>query len=660
MLAKPDPNTFELAAVAAATTRRSPGCSATSQIFSGEPFDGDPRYVLKRNLERAREKGFTFFVGPEMEFFYFRSRRRRSGAARPRRLLRPHRARPRLSELRKQTRSCTLEAMGIPVEYSFHENGPSQHEIDLRYTDALTMADNVMTFRLDRARRSRPTSGVYATFMPKPIAGAFGSGMHTHLSLFEGDVNAFHDPGDEYGLSKVGEALHRRPAASTRSEITAVTNQWVNSYKRLIAGYEAPVYMCWARNNRSALVRVPLPKRGKNESTRIEFRSPDPACNPYLAFSVMLAAGLKGIEEGYDLPPEATEQHLRADRRGARWPRASASLPQSLARRARRDGALRARRRGARRARLRELPPQQAAGVGRVQGRTSPRSSSTATSGRSDTGDRDEPTRASRSWSSPTRRRRCSRRRSTSSGHRVEGGRERGGRDAARAAPTAGPARSCAPTTTPRARSRSAARCASATRRVESILLLIVGRAAARARAPRGPLRRLLPLAVPPQGARGAPAAPLLAHRARARGPRSSSTATSCSTSRRTRPRSAGKPLDLTYMEYELLKFFAHAPGQGVHPRAAALTGVGLRVLRRRAHGRRPRAAAAGQARRGAREPDPDGALGRLPLRPDPLARRPLTLRLEQPRGWLPRPGWLGVVDQQPADAARTRSRRRA
>jgi glutamine synthetase len=198
-----------------------------------------------------------------------------------------------------------LEAMGIPVEYSFHENGPSQHEIDLRHTDALTMADNVMTFRLI-TKEVAQDHGVHATFMPKPIAGAFGSGMHSHLSLFEGDVNAFHDPGDEHGLSKV--AKHFIAGLLVHAdEIVAITNQWVNSYKRLIPGYEAPVYKCWARNNRSALVRVPLPKKGKSDSTRIEFRAPDPACNPYLAFSVMLAAGLKGIEEGYDLPPEATD-----------------------------------------------------------------------------------------------------------------------------------------------------------------------------------------------------------------------------------------------------------------------------------------------------------------------------------------------------------------
>jgi glutamine synthetase len=272
------------------------------QMFSGEPFPGDPRYVLKRNLERAREKGYTFFVGPEMEYFY--SRTAESMDPLDSAGYFDLTAHDLGSELRKQT-VLKLEAMGIPVEYSFHENGPSQHEIDLRYTDALTMADNVMTFRLI-AKEVAQDNGVHATFMPKPIAGAFGSGMHSHLSLFEGDVNAFHDPGDPDGLSKVAKHFIAGLLVHA-SEIVAITNQWVNSYKRLIPGYEAPVYKCWARNNRSALVRVPLPKKGKSDSTRIEFRAPDPACNPYLAFSVMLAAGLKGIEEGYPLPPEATD-----------------------------------------------------------------------------------------------------------------------------------------------------------------------------------------------------------------------------------------------------------------------------------------------------------------------------------------------------------------
>ncbi len=307
MLAVPDPNTFEI------VPWRGDDAPA-ARIFcdihrlDGEPFEGDPRYVLKRNLERAREKGFTFFAGPEMEFYYFHS------AGQPDPLdtgtYFDLTQLDMVSELRKQT-ILTLEAMGIPVEYSFHELGPSQHEIDLRYTDALTMADNVMTFRLV-VKEVAQDLGVYATFMPKPMAHAFGSGMHTHLSLFEGDVNAFHDRGDDHGLSKVGRCFIAGLLRHAR-EITAVTNQWVNSYKRLainreapIVGYEAPVYVCWAANNRSALVRVPLLKKGKESSTRVEYRAPDPACNPYLAFSVMLAAGLKGIEEGYDLPSEAT------------------------------------------------------------------------------------------------------------------------------------------------------------------------------------------------------------------------------------------------------------------------------------------------------------------------------------------------------------------
>jgi glutamine synthetase len=325
MLAIPDPNTFEI------VPWRGDDAPVARMFcdvkhLSEEPFEGDPRYVLKRNMERAREKGFTLYAAPEMEFFIFES----SAAPVPL----DHASffdltqLDMVSELRRQT-IVTLEAMGIPVEYSFHEIGPSQHEIDLRYTDALTMADNVMTFRLV-VKQVATDLGVYATFMPKPIAGVFGSGMHTHLSLFEGDVNAFYDPADEYGLSKLGKAFIAGLLKHAR-EITAVTNQTVNSYKRLIAGYEAPVYVCWARNNESALVRVPVPKKGKGESsTRIEFRSPDPACNPYLAFSVMLAAGLKGIEQGYELPPEATNNiyEMTPEERAAEG---IGALPQSLA-----------------------------------------------------------------------------------------------------------------------------------------------------------------------------------------------------------------------------------------------------------------------------------------------------------------------------------------
>lgn len=323
MLARPDPNTFEVLATDESETAMA-RMFCDIQTHAGEPFKGDPRYVLKRNLEKAREKGFTFFVGPEMEFFYFRTGETvepldQAGYF-------DLTAHDLGSKLRKQT-VLRLEAMGIPVEYSFHENGPSQHEIDLRHTDALTMADNVMTFKLI-AKEVAADHGVYATFMPKPIGGAFGSGMHTHVSLFEGDVNAFHDPGDEYGLSKT--AKHFIAGLLVHAdEIVAVTNQWVNSYKRLIPGYEAPVYKCWARNNRSALVRVPLSKTGKNESSRIEFRAPDPACNPYLAFSAILAAGLKGIEEGYPLPAEATD-NIYALTDAERLSEGIGSLPGSL------------------------------------------------------------------------------------------------------------------------------------------------------------------------------------------------------------------------------------------------------------------------------------------------------------------------------------------
>jgi glutamine synthetase len=327
VLAKPDPNSFELLPWAKGDD---PSARMFCDILNHDdtPFEGDPRQVLKRNLDSAREQGFSFYVAPEMEFFYFADGN-------------PGTAPQPLdtgsyfdlttadvaSDLRKRTIHM-LEAMGIPVEYSFHEDSPSQHEIDLRYTDALTMADNVMTFR-QVVKQVATELGVYATFMPKPIEGAFGSGMHTQVSLFEGDVNAFHDPGDEFGLSKVGRCFIAGLLTHAR-EITAITNQTVNSYKRLVAGYEAPVHICWARNNESALVRLPSPKKGKESSTRIEFRSPDPACNPYLAFSVMLAAGLKGVEEGYDLPPEATNNiyEMTPEELAAEG---IPSLPQSLA-----------------------------------------------------------------------------------------------------------------------------------------------------------------------------------------------------------------------------------------------------------------------------------------------------------------------------------------
>jgi glutamine synthetase len=302
VLARPDPSSFELLPWARDD-------EPTALMFcdienlDGSPFEGDPRQVLRRNLDVAREKGFTFFTAPEVEFFYFANG---DPTSEPKPLDRASyfdlTTADVASDLRRRTLHM-LEALGIPVEYSFHEDSPSQHEIDLQYSEALSMADNVMTLRLV-VRKVAMEAGVYATFMPKPLNGVQGSGMHTHLSLFEGEGNAFHDPGDEYGLSKIARCFIAGLLVHAR-EITAVTNQLVNSYKRLNEGYEAPQYVSWARNNQSALVRVPIPKRGKTASTRIEYRAIDSACNPYLTYSLILAAGLKGIDESYDLPREA-------------------------------------------------------------------------------------------------------------------------------------------------------------------------------------------------------------------------------------------------------------------------------------------------------------------------------------------------------------------
>lgn len=299
MIARPDPSTFQV-------LPPDPSRASTARMFcdiylpDGTPFQGDPRYVLQKTLKRAAEMGFTYYVGPELEYFYFRD------STRPEFLdhgsyfdMVP----PDIGDsLRKKTVGY-LEEMGISVEYVHHEVAPSQHEIDLRYADALTMADNVMTARLV-IKEVAQLGDLYATFMPKPVAGVNGSGMHTHLSLFEEDRNAFFDPEDEAHLSKIGRSF-LSGLLKHANEICAVTNQWVNSYKRLVPGYEAPIYICWARQNRSGLVRVPMYKPGKEQATRLEARFPDPACNPYLAFAVVLAAGLKGIEQNYDLPPEA-------------------------------------------------------------------------------------------------------------------------------------------------------------------------------------------------------------------------------------------------------------------------------------------------------------------------------------------------------------------
>ncbi|KPK93593.1 MAG: glutamine synthetase [Deltaproteobacteria bacterium SM23_61] len=323
MVAIPDPSTF-------AVLPWRPKEKGVARVFcdivtpDGKPFEGDPRYVLKKNLEKAKKMGFTYYVGPELEYFYFKD---------------PHSTqvldrggyfdlipRDEAVDLRRET-VLFCEALGIKIEYSHHEVAPSQHEIDMRYEDALTMADNVMTYRLV-VKEVAYRQGVYATFMPKPLFGENGSGMHTHMSLFKGNRNAFFDAKGQYHLSDtaryfIGGLLKYAP------ELTAVTCQWVNSYKRLVPGYEAPVYLSWAQRNRSDLIRVPMYKPGKEEATRIEYRSPDPACNPYLAFAVMLAAGLAGIEQKV-VPPDPVEENVYKMTEEERLKRRIRQLPGSL------------------------------------------------------------------------------------------------------------------------------------------------------------------------------------------------------------------------------------------------------------------------------------------------------------------------------------------
>jgi glutamine synthetase len=296
MVAKPDPSTFKVLPWKA-------NDHVVAAMFcdilepDGRPHQGDPRWVLKENLKRAADMGYTFNVGPELEYFYFQK-----STGKPETLdtggyfdLTPLDV---ASNLRKQT-AMVLEELGILVEYTHHEVAPSQHEIDLKYTDALTMADSTMLYRLV-VKEVALKNNVYASFMPKPIYGVNGSGMHTHQSLFQGKKNAFFDPKDKYHLSEIAKRYIAGLMKHAR-EITLVTNQWVNSYKRLVPGYEAPVYISWAERNRSDLIRIPVYKPGKEIATRVEYRSPDPACNPYFAFAVMLAAGLEGIEKGYPL-----------------------------------------------------------------------------------------------------------------------------------------------------------------------------------------------------------------------------------------------------------------------------------------------------------------------------------------------------------------------
>ena len=299
LYALPDPNTF-------AVLPWRPRENAVARMFCDivnpdeTPFEGDPRFVLRRNIERAARMGFTYYVGPEIEYFYFKS------DSSPELLdsggYFDQNATDLATDLRRET-VLMLEELGVPVEASHHEVSPSQHEIDLRHTDAMTMADTVMTYRVV-VKEIAQRNDCYATFMPKPIAGVNGSGMHIHQSLFKGGRNAFYDAEDPDRLSDTARHFVAGLLKHAR-EITSVTNQWVNSYKRLVPNFEAPVYVTWATVNRSDLVRLPSYKRGREESRRIEYRAPDPACNPYLAFSVMLAAGLDGIDNEYELPDPA-------------------------------------------------------------------------------------------------------------------------------------------------------------------------------------------------------------------------------------------------------------------------------------------------------------------------------------------------------------------
>ena len=323
MIAMPDPDTFQI-------LPWRPREQGVGRMFcdvykpGGQPFEGDPRYILKKNLERAAEMGFTFYVGPELEYFYFKDSLSTqildSGGYFD---LVPL---DMAVDLRRKT-VLALEEMGIGVEYSHHEVAPSQHEIDMRYTDALTMADNVMTYKL-AVKQIAMENGVYATFMPKPIFGENGSGMHVHQSLFKGERNAFFDKNDKIHLSKIAKS-YIAGLLKHAPEITAVTSQWVNSYKRLVPGYEAPVYISWAVRNRADLIRVPEYKPGRETATRVEYRSPDPACNPYLVFSVMLAAGLEGIEKGLE-PPEPVEENVYEFSEEQRKRRGIKTLPSSL------------------------------------------------------------------------------------------------------------------------------------------------------------------------------------------------------------------------------------------------------------------------------------------------------------------------------------------
>jgi glutamine synthetase len=305
MIAMPDPSTFRLLPWRTGETHRVGRVFCDVLKPGGEPYEGDPRYVMKRALKRAKDMGFDhYYLGPELEFFLFKDDQGTEvldkGGYFDLTTL------DVASDFRRDV-VFTLRDLGIPVEYTHHEVGPSQHEIDMRFADGLDMADRTMTYRI-AVKEVAMTHGYYATFMPKPLFGENGSGMHTHQSLFKGDANAFFDADDEYHLSDVAKSFIAGQLKHAR-ELSALFAPSVNSYKRLVPGYEAPVYIAWSRRNRSALVRVPMYHPGKEKATRMELRCPDPSCNPYLTFAGLLQAGLEGIEKGYELP-EPMERNL--------------------------------------------------------------------------------------------------------------------------------------------------------------------------------------------------------------------------------------------------------------------------------------------------------------------------------------------------------------
>ena len=303
LVALPDPETFQIMPFGGNEDYKIGMMFCDIKNPDGTPYDGCPRHALRRTMKKAHDMGFThFYLGPEMEFFLFKSSKApevldEGGYF-------DMTTRDAAYDFRRDS-AIALESMGVQVEYTHHEVAPSQHEIDMKYRDALRMADQVMVCRMV-VKELAQKSGIFATFMPKPLFGQNGSGMHVHQSLFKGETNAFFDSKDKYHLSRVAKNYMAGLLRHSK-EIVSVVAQWVNSYKRLVPGYEAPVYISWARRNRSALIRVPMYKPGKEKATRIEYRCPDPACNPYLAFAVMLNAGLTGIKENYALPEPVEE-----------------------------------------------------------------------------------------------------------------------------------------------------------------------------------------------------------------------------------------------------------------------------------------------------------------------------------------------------------------